>query len=63
MKPLTPTSIKFTPEQKTFLKRMARDQKHRKLSTVVKQLVDAARTAPVFLSSGTSSDASTKRPQ
>jgi hypothetical protein len=39
-KPLTPTSIKFTEAQKTFLKRMAIAQGHYNISAVVKRLVD-----------------------
>lgn len=39
-KPLKPTSIKFTEEQKRFLKLKAKEQRHQKISKVVKQLVD-----------------------
>lgn len=39
-KPLKPTSIKFTPEQRKFLKARAKEQRHQKVSKVVKQLVD-----------------------
>lgn len=39
-KPLKPTSIKFTPEQRRFLKAKAKAQRHQKISKVVKQLVD-----------------------
>lgn len=39
-KQIAPTSIKFTPEQKTFLKRKARELKHGQVSRVVKALVD-----------------------
>lgn len=39
-KPLKPTSIKFTPEQRKFLKAKAKAQRHKKISRVVKQLVD-----------------------
>ena len=44
-KPLKPTSIKFTPEQRQFLKRKAREAKHLKVSMVVKQLVENAMSA------------------
>lgn len=44
-KPLKPTSIKFTPAQREFLKRKAITEKHRKVSTVVKQLVENAMSA------------------
>lgn len=44
-KPLKPTSIKFTPEQRRFLKEKARVAKHRKVSIVVKQLVDREMSA------------------
>lgn len=37
---LRSTSIKFTAAQRQFLKRLARAQKHNKLSQVVKRLVD-----------------------
>jgi hypothetical protein len=39
-KPLTPTSIKFTDEQKKFLKLTARAQGHYKVSLVIKRLVE-----------------------
>jgi hypothetical protein len=39
-KPIQPTSIKFTPEQRKFLKQRAKDQRHHKISKVVKALVD-----------------------
>ena len=39
-KKLKPTSIKFTDVQLQFLSRRAREEKHRKLSRIVKDLVD-----------------------
>lgn len=39
-KPLKPTSIKFTDEQRRFLKKLAQAQKHGKVSTAVKRMVD-----------------------
>lgn len=39
-KPLKPTSIKFTTEQRQFLKRTARAQRHGKISVTVKRMVD-----------------------
>ncbi len=38
--PLVPTNIKFTVEQRKYLKRVARTQGHYHLSKVVKALVD-----------------------
>lgn len=39
-KPLTPTSIKFTPIQRAFLKRLAKVQGHGEISKTIKALVD-----------------------
>lgn len=36
----SPTSIRLTKEQRIFLRRIARAQKHNKISTVIKRLLD-----------------------
>ena len=35
-----PTSIRLSTEQRKFLRQLARAQKHNKIATVVKRLVD-----------------------
>lgn len=35
-----PTSIRLTKVQRSFLRRMAKAEKHNKIATVVKRLVD-----------------------
>lgn len=35
-----PTSIRLTKEQRVFLRRVARAQKHNKLTTVIKRFID-----------------------
>jgi len=35
-----PTSIRLSKEQRRFLRQIAKAQKHNKIATVVKQLVD-----------------------
>ncbi len=44
-KPLTPTSIKFTDDEKRFLKITARAQGHYNVSRVIKQYVREKMTA------------------
>lgn len=39
-KPLSPTSIKFTEAQKTFLKMTAKAQGHWNVSEVIKRLIN-----------------------
>jgi hypothetical protein len=37
-----PTSLRLSKEQRSFLRKKARQEKHNKIATVIKQLIDRA---------------------